>query len=112
MLQQRAAHGAIVGLPFGGRVFDVSEEEGKGAKAPGAGGGVSNIRLAGEATKDLVIFYAEAGDPKNARPYFEDIVGGAKVFPMMEALAYHYADIGNRTAARDVFKALIAEKPL
>jgi tetratricopeptide (TPR) repeat protein len=74
-------------------------------------GGVSNIRLAGEATKDLVVFYAEAGDPKDARAYFEDIVGRDKVFPLMESLAYHYSDIGNRTAARDVFKELESERP-
>lgn len=80
-------------------------------KNQASGGGVSNIRLAGEATKDLVVFYAEAGDGKNARSYFESIVGRDKVFPMMEALAYHYADIGNRSAARDVFKELIAERP-
>ena len=82
-----------------------------GKNKKGSQGGVSNIRLAGEATKDLVVFYAEAGDPKSARAYFDDIVGGPKVFQMMEALAYHYADIGNRSAARDIFKELISERP-
>lgn len=83
----------------------------RAGKKKSSGGGVSNIRLAGEATKDLIVFYAEAGDPKSARAYFENIVGGQKVFPMMEALAYHYADIGNRSAARDIFKELISERP-
>jgi cellulose synthase operon protein C len=86
---------------------------GRGAKADKTGGtgGVSRIRLAGEAQKDLVVFYAEAGDPKNARAYFEDVVGQKQVFPMMESLAYHYKEIGNRAGARYTFKALIEEHP-
>ncbi len=85
---------------------------GRGGKSDANAGGVSKIRLAGEAQKDLVVFYAEGGDPRNAHAYFEDIVGPKQVFPMMESLAYHYVDIGNRPAARDTFKALIQERPL
>lgn len=84
---------------------------GRGSKSEGSAGGVSRIRLAGEAQKDLVVFYAEGGDPKSARAYFEDIVGSKHVFPMLESLAYHYIELGNRPAARETFRALIAERP-
>jgi TolA-binding protein len=74
--------------------------------------GVSRIRLATEAQKDLVVFYAEAGTPAGARSYFEDVVGPKHVFAMLEKLGYYYADIGNREGARLIFKDLIQERPM
>lgn len=74
-------------------------------------GGVSRIRLATEAQKDLVVFYAEAGTPRGARGYFEDIAGEKQTFGLLEKLAYYYADIGNREGARYIFRDLITERP-
>jgi len=82
----------------------------KGSQDQSAGG-VSRIRLATEAQKDLVVFYAEAGTPQAARGYFEEIAGAKQTFGLLEKLAYYYADIGNREGARYVFRDLITEKP-
>ena len=82
----------------------------KGSQDQSAGG-VSRIRLATEATKDLVVFYAEAGKPEDARAYFEDRVGRKQTFGLLEKLAYYYSDTGNRDGARYIFRDLIAEQP-
>lgn len=82
----------------------------KGSQDSSAGG-VSRIRLATEAQKDLVVFYAEAGSAENARSYFNDIAGEKQTFGLLEKLAYYYADIGNREGARFVFRDLINERP-
>ncbi len=74
-------------------------------------GGVSRIRLAAEAQKDLVVFYAEAGSYQNARAYLENIAGQKATYPLLEKLAYYYVDIGNRDGARHVFRDLITERP-
>lgn len=70
-------------------------------------GGVSRIRLATEAIKDLIIFYAEVGDYNNARSYFEEKVGARSANANLARLAYFYADTGNRPAAKAIFKDLI-----
>jgi tetratricopeptide (TPR) repeat protein len=77
-----------------------------------SGNGVSRIRLATEATRDLVIFYAEAGNYKEAQDYFEKVAGPKNAFAMTEKLAYYYADQGNKEAATYVFHQLIDNKPL
>jgi tetratricopeptide (TPR) repeat protein len=86
-----------------------------GRVAKGAGdssaGGVSRIRLATEAQKDLVIFYAEAGTPENARSYFDQIAGEKQTYTLLEKLAYYYADTGNREGARFIFRSMIEERP-
>jgi TolA-binding protein/Flp pilus assembly protein TadD len=82
----------------------------KGA-SDGSAGGVSRIRLATEAQKDLVVFYAEAGTPQGARSYFEEIAGNKATFGLLEKLAYYYSDTGNREGARLIFRDLIQEKP-
>lgn len=82
----------------------------KGDKDNSAGG-VSRIRLATEAQKDLVVFYAEAGTPQGARSYFEEIAGEKATYGLLEKLAYYYADTGNREGARMIFRDLIQERP-
>ena len=82
----------------------------KGAQDSSAAG-AGRIRLATEAQKDLVVFYAEVGSAKDARSYFEEIAGEKQVFPLIEKLAYYYADTGNREGARYLFRSLIAERP-
>lgn len=74
-------------------------------------GGVSRIRLATEALKDLVIFYAEVGSYKSARAYFDKVAGSKNVYTLQEKLAYYYADTGNRAGAAYVFHELVAERP-
>lgn len=74
-------------------------------------GGVSRIRLATEALKDLVVFYAEVGSPQDARGYFDSVAGSRAVYSMLEKLAYYYTDTGNKNGARYVFKELIDWKP-
>jgi cellulose synthase operon protein C len=73
--------------------------------------GVGRIRLATEAQKDLVVFYAEAGTAKDARAYFADIAGDKHTFGLLEKLAYYYVDTGNREGARYIFRQLIEERP-
>lgn len=74
-------------------------------------GGVSRIRLATEAVKDLVIFYAEVGKPEDARAYFTKVAGPKAVFGLLEKLAYYYSDTGNKNGARYVFRELIEIRP-
>lgn len=74
-------------------------------------GGVSRIRLATEAMKDLVIFYAEVGTPQGAKRYFDRIAGAKASFTLLEKLAYYYVDTGNRKGAYHLFKELIDIRP-
>lgn len=74
-------------------------------------GGVSRIRLATEALKDLVIFYAEVGSYKAAKGYFDKVAGSKNVYTLQEKLAYYYADTGNRKGAAYIFHDLIADRP-
>ncbi len=67
-------------------------------------------RLEAEATRDIVVFYSEGGDPANAAAYFRNLLGG-NYLPQLERLAYQYSDRGNKDASRDVFKVLIAQNP-
>lgn len=82
----------------------------KGSKDDSAGG-VSRIRLATEALKDLVIFYAEVGTAQGARSYFERVAGEKNSFNLIEKLAYYYADTGNRDGAKFLFEEMIELKP-
>lgn len=71
---------------------------------------VNKIRLASEALKDYVPFYAETGDYRAAPSQFMKVAQDEpQTIKMLERLAYIYADAGNRTAANHVFKQLIAQ---
>lgn len=83
----------------------------KGSQDKSAGG-VSRIRLASEALKDLVIFFAEAGKHEEAREYFAKVAGPKSVDRLLEKLAYYYVDTGNRTGARYIFGDLIDKEPM
>jgi len=72
---------------------------------------VNRIRLASEALKDLIVFYAEVGEPKSSPNYFEDIAGNKLLYSLLEKLAYRYSDTGKREAARFVFKYILDLKP-
>ncbi len=81
------------------------------ANMRGQEGGVSRIRLGSEASKDLVVFYAEVGSPNNARKYFEGLVGDKESEKLVERLAYYYADTGNLKSARILFSQMIEAAP-
>jgi tetratricopeptide (TPR) repeat protein len=74
--------------------------------------GVSQIRLATESVKDLIVFYAESGDPEDARSYFERVIGKKGANANLAKLAYFYEGIGKRESARIIFKDLISQDRL
>lgn len=80
----------------------------KGSKDSSTGG-VSRIRLASEAVKDLIVFYAEAGAPEKARPYFTKVIGEKSTNANLAKLAYFYMDTGNRDGATLIFRDLISQ---
>ena len=94
------------------RVIKLSRAaEASAANNPG-GRAVNKVRLASEAIKDYVPFYAEVGDPKNAEHEFMRITGDEKqTLGMLERLAYIYADKGQRDGAVSIFRRLIAINP-
>jgi TolA-binding protein len=75
------------------------------------GKGINRIRLAKEAVRDIVPFYADAGSYRDATSYFERIAGSKAVKPMLERLAYLYVDTGKREQARYSFKKLMQMDP-
>ncbi len=78
-----------------------------------AGPKVNSVRLASESLRDIVPFYAEIGDSKQAENYFERLVGAGKAANrMMEKLAYIYSSRGNIEGAMTLFKRLIQIEPL
>lgn len=73
---------------------------------------VNKVRLANEALKDYVPFYAETGDAKGAVKEFARVSQDeAQTFKMLERLAYLYSDTGNRANANFIFKQLISMNP-
>ncbi len=69
------------------------------------------IRLASEASKDIVPFYALYGKASQAREYFINLVGEKRINEQMEQLGYLYIRDGKRGSARIVFKDLISRRP-
>lgn len=73
---------------------------------------VNKVRLASEAMKDYVPFFAESGNPQDAVKEFQRVAGEEQqAIKMIERLAYIYADSGNRPAANLLFKQLIGMNP-
>ena len=94
------------------RVIKMSRAAEASSAAPGGQKTVNKVRLASEAMKDYVPFYAEAGDPNTAESEFRRISGDdQQALKMLERLGYIYADNGNRAAAMQTFKRLIAINP-
>lgn len=80
--------------------------------SPGGRKAVNKLRLAQEALKDYVPFYAEVGEPGAAASEFTRVTGNDKqAMKMMERLAFIYTDNGNRPAATQIFKQLIGANP-
>lgn len=69
---------------------------------------VNTAKLDLEARRDLVIFYAEGGEPERAFAYFAKHLGEERGLREVEKLAYYYSDKGEREKAAILFKKLIA----
>jgi tetratricopeptide (TPR) repeat protein len=86
----------------------------KGASAGNEGANGKNVnknRLEIEAARDIVVFFADTGDPQRAIDYFSQNVTPAAKLSALEKLGYFYADKGNREASGLIFHHLIAESP-
>ncbi len=100
------------GLKLLERVVRLSRSAENNENVPGRKA-VNKIRLAAEALKDYVPFYAETGNFKEAKNEFARVAQDESLtYKMLERLAYLYADAGNRNAANEVFTELIAHDPL
>ncbi len=105
---------AAAGLKALERVVRLSRAAEVNDNIAGAGGkrAVNKVRLASEALKDYVPFFAEVGDPRRAYSEFQRVSGDEKqATQMLERLAYIYADAGARANANSIFKQLISMNP-
>lgn len=71
---------------------------------------ISKSRLENEGLRDIVLFYAEVGDPTQAPQYFQGLAGKDHL-NYLEKLAYYYGDKGNLLGAQTVFTYLISTNP-
>lgn len=67
-------------------------------------------KLEAEALRDIVVFYAAAGQSDKAAEYFAAMVGDQSL-SYLEKLAYYYLDKGYKEAAHSTFKYLIDQNP-
>jgi tetratricopeptide (TPR) repeat protein len=72
---------------------------------------VNKSKLENEAQRDIIVFYAAAGDPRKAPEYFRNMLGKDE-WAHVEKLAYYSMDKGNKDASLDLFKLLIERDPL
>lgn len=90
------------------RVIRMSKAADAASNVPGRRS-VNRIRLAIEALKDYVPFYAEVGNFDGAYDDFLRVSGDERAaLQMLEKLAYLTADQGNRTVAAKIFRQLIS----
>jgi tetratricopeptide (TPR) repeat protein len=71
---------------------------------------INKNRLESEGLRDIVLFYAEAAEPRRAPEFFKSLAG-ADGDGYVEKLAYLYGDKGNREASKALFQHLIALNP-
>ncbi len=64
-----------------------------------------------EALSDLVLFFAEYGNPGEAKTYFEKLVGVEKANELRYQLARRLYDDGKHALAKNVANQLLAEEP-
>ena len=72
---------------------------------------VSRLRLAEEARRDIIVFFAESGTYKNAKSYFRRVFPKEQIDEQLEKLAFYYSSVGQRKAARYFFEGLIRDNP-
>lgn len=98
-------------LKYLDRVVRMSRASERGSEVAGRRA-VNKIRLAVEALKDYVPFYAEVGDLSHAYQDFLRVSGDERAaLQMLERLAYLTADQGNRIVASGLFRDLINMNP-
>lgn len=71
---------------------------------------INKSKLESEGLRDIVLFYAEVGEPEKAPGYFKSLAG-RDADKYLEKLAYFYGDKGNLPGARVLFNYLVAENP-
>ncbi|MFN7824554.1 MAG: tetratricopeptide repeat protein [Pseudobdellovibrionaceae bacterium] len=94
------------------KTMELLVKSSKEATAQAAAGrkALNKNRLESEGLRDIVLFYAEVGNPEQAPAYFVNLAGNdSKNY--LEKLAYYYGDKGNLLGARTVFNHLIKEDP-
>jgi tetratricopeptide (TPR) repeat protein len=74
-------------------------------------GGNKKLGVEEEALSDLVLFFAEFGNPTDAKAYFEKLVDKEKANELRYQLARRLFDHGKHATAKDVAKELLAENP-
>lgn len=74
-------------------------------------GGDKKLGVEEEALSDLVLFFAEFGNPTDAKAYFEKLVDKEKANELRYQLAKRLFDHGKHATAKDVAKELLAENP-
>jgi TolA-binding protein len=71
-----------------------------------------SVNLHEEAINDLVVIWADAGKIEGALAFFKEVEAEGKYYDMLERLGNIYAEQGKRQDATEIFKKIIAEKPL
>jgi TolA-binding protein len=71
---------------------------------------ISRSRLDNEGLRDIVLFYADVGDPAKAPDYFHSLTD-KDADDYIEKLAYYYGDKGNLQGARTLFTYLVGAHP-
>lgn len=98
-------------LKFLERVIRMSRSADQASNVPGRKS-INKIRLAIEALKDYVPFYAEVGAVDKAYDDFMRVSNDERAaVQMLERLAYIMADQGNRIAAAQLFRQMIGMNP-
>ncbi|MGE3260380.1 MAG: tetratricopeptide repeat protein [Bacteriovoracia bacterium] len=73
--------------------------------------GEKKLGVEEEALSDLVLFFAEYGNPDEAKAYFEKLVTKQKANELRYNLSQRLFDHGKHLLARNVAKQLLAEEP-
>jgi tetratricopeptide (TPR) repeat protein len=74
-------------------------------------GGDKKLGVEDEALSDLVLFFAEYGNPSEAKAYFEKLVSHEKANELRYNLSRRLYEDGKNNLARDVASQLLAEGP-
>ncbi len=77
----------------------------------GTGKNVNKNKLESEASRDIIVFFADLGATDRAIEYFKQNLSQEARFNGLEKLAYYYSDKGNQPGAAQLFHYLIDEKP-
>lgn len=72
---------------------------------------INKNKLESEALRDIIVFYAAAGDATRAPEYFRNLVGKDE-WVYVEKLAYYSLDTGIKDNTQELFKLLIAQAPM